>query len=116
MASNYTYTDGYISGYIANLYCMTYETAFPRCKPNAGNYPLAKQLLRVQRYIDDLLCVGILCLDSIQHYPEGTFPKDILELNMTDESSRVPYMDTFMRLNRRRRLIAATYDKRLQKT
>jgi len=103
------------AGYIANLYCFTYEIEFLRRTVNEGNYDLAKQLLRVQRYIDDLLCIGIPCFDSIRYLPEGIYPKDSLELNMADEGMRVPYMDIFIRQNRRRGLIASIYDKRLEK-
>lgn len=31
----------------------------------------AMQLLRVQRHVDDLLCVGIMYFDSTQHLSEG---------------------------------------------
>ncbi len=101
------------AGFIANLYCFTYELDFLRRKVHTQQWDVARQLLNCSRYIDDLLCIGIQDFDGMRYLPEGIYPKGVLELNLADSGWDVPYMDIHIRQNRRRGLISAIYDKRL---
>ena len=101
------------AGFIANLYCFTYELDFLKRVVSEGRWELARQLQNCTRYIDDLFNLGIPDFDSLRYLPEGIYPKDILELNVADAGHSVPYMDIFVRQNRRRGLITNIYDKRL---
>jgi hypothetical protein len=101
------------AGFIANLYCFTYELDFIKRVVSGGKWGLARQLQNCTRYIDDLFNLDIPDFDSLRYLPEGIYPKDILELNVADAGHSVPYMDIFVRQNRRRGLITTIYDKRL---
>ena len=63
--------------------------------------------------MDDLFKRGIPDFDNLRYLPDGIYPKEILELNVADAGHSVPYMDIFVRQNRRRVLITTIYDKRL---
>ena len=85
---------------------------------SAGKIDIAMKFLNVCRYIDDLLAVDIpdmadyLYLDTQGHHI-GIYPKDILTLELADDGETVPYMDILIRQNKRRGLLTAIYDKRL---
>lgn len=101
------------AGFIANLYCFTYELDFLRRIVHKKLWDVARQLLNCSRYIDDLLVIGIQDFDGMRYLPEGIYPKGVLELNLADSGWDVPYMDIHIRQNKRRGLISAIYDKRL---
>jgi len=101
------------AGFIANLYCFTYELDFLRRIVHKKLWDVARQLLNCSRYIDDLLVIGIQDFDGMRYLPEGIYAKGFLELNLADSGWDVPYMDIHIRQNKRRGLISAIYDKRL---
>jgi hypothetical protein len=101
------------AGFLANLYCFTYEYDFLRRVVNERNWALAREVLRSKRYIDDLIILDCQLLPAKLYLPEGIYPKDILTLVLAAEGETVPYMDLLIRQNRRRGLITAIYDKRL---
>jgi len=68
-----------------------------------------------KRFVDDLLCAGILSNDSKQHPPESTNPKAIVELNMADEGTRARIMHIFIRQICRRGPMASIHDKQLER-
>ena len=105
------------AGFIANLYCFTYELAFMRRLVEAGNFHDAHRFLFVCRYIDDLLAFNIPDMEDYLYLNEsgtaGIYPKHILSLSLAHAGVRVPYMDILIKQNRRRGLMTAIYDKRL---
>ena len=101
------------AGFLANLYCFTYEFDFLQRVVNERNWTLAREMLRTKRYIDDLIIINGELLPRRLYLPEGIYPKDILTLVLAAEGETVPYMDLLIRQNRRRGLITAIYDKRL---
>lgn len=54
---------------------------------------MVKQLIRVQQYINDLLCVGMPNVDSMRNLLDVMSPKDSLWPNMTDGGMRVSCVD-----------------------
>jgi hypothetical protein len=101
------------AGFLANLYCFTYELDFLKRMVNEKCWTLALEILRSKRYIDDLIMINCVQLPQRLYLPEGIYPKDILSLVLAAEGETVPYMDLLIRQNRRRGLITAIYDKRL---
>ena len=101
------------AGFLANLYCFTYELDFLKRTVNEKCWTLALETLRSKRYIDDLIMINCVQLPQRLYLPEGIYPKDILSLVLAAEGETVPYMDLLIRQNRRRGLITAIYDKRL---
>ena len=102
------------AGFLANLYCFTYEFEFlKKVVKDASKSIIAREMYLAKRYIDDLITID--CVEVPQHLylPEGIYPKDILTLVLAAEGDTVPYMDLFIRQNRRRGLLTAIYDKRL---
>ena len=102
------------AGFLANLYCFTYELEFLKRVVNEKNFTLAEEMLRTRRYIDDLLMIRCVHLPGKLYLPEGIYPKHILSLVLADSGRSVPYMDLHIRQNKRRGLITAIYDKRLE--
>ena len=102
------------AGFLANLYCFTYEFDFLKKVINDKNFVVAEELLRTKRYIDDLLAINGVHLPNHLYLPEGIYPKEILTLVTAAEGETVPYMDLLIRQNRRRGLLTAIYDKRLE--
>ncbi|KAK3283694.1 hypothetical protein CYMTET_8621 [Cymbomonas tetramitiformis] len=74
------------AGFIANLYCFTYELAFMRRLVEAGNFHDAHRFLFVCRYIDDLLAFNIPDMEDYLYLNEsgtaGIYPKHILSLSL----------------------------------
>ena len=77
------------------------------------NYELAQEMQRTKRYIDDLIAINCVLLPQKLYLPDGIYPPNILALVLAAEGETVPYMDLLIRQNRRRGLITAIYDKRL---
>jgi len=101
------------AGFLANLYCFTYELDFLKRVVEDKNYILAQEMLRTRRYIDDLIAINCTHLPGKLYLPEGIYPSQILSLVLAADGETVPYMDLLIRQNRRRGLITAIYDKRL---
>ena len=101
------------AGFLANLYCFTYEFDFLKRVVNDKDWTLAREIMRSKRYIDDLILLNSVQIPKRLYLPEGIYPKDILSLVLAAEGETVPYMDLLIRQNRRRGLITAIYDKRL---
>jgi hypothetical protein len=101
------------AGFIANLYCFTYELDFLERKVREKQYVIAKKSLDNSRYIDDLLTIDFPEFESLRYLPGGIYPKHILQLNVADSGDKVPYLDLFIHQNKRRGLVAGIYDKRL---
>ena len=105
------------AGFIANLYCFTYEFAFLKRLVNHEDWDTAARFLNAARYIDDLLVIGIPDFEKWMYQspecPEGIYPKDILTLTLADTGARVPYMDLVIRQNVRFGIVTSIYDKRL---
>ncbi|KAK3241599.1 hypothetical protein CYMTET_48646 [Cymbomonas tetramitiformis] len=74
------------AGFIANLYCFTYELAFMHKLVEAGNFHDAHRFLFVCRYIDDLLAFNIPDMEDYLYLNEsgtaGIYPKHILSLSL----------------------------------
>ena len=70
---------------------------------------------QTKRYRRDLITIDCVELPQHLYLPEGIYPKDILTLVLAAEGDTVPYMDLFIRQNRRRGLLTAIYDKRLER-
>ena len=101
------------AGFLANLYCFTYELDFLKRVVDDKNYELAQEMQRTKRYIDDLIAINCVLLPQKLYLPDGIYPPNILALVLAAEGETVPYMDLLIRQNRRRGLITAIYDKRL---
>ena len=101
------------AGFLANLYCFTYELDFIKRVVAGSKWELARQLQNCTRYIDDLFNLDIPEYDNLRYLPDGIYPKEVLELNVADAGHSVPYMDIVVRQNSRRGLITTIYDKRL---
>ena len=106
------------AGFIANLYCFTYELDFMDRLINNSMFDTARKFLNVCRYIDDLLTIDIPDIDNYLYLDSGSnnigiYPKSILSLELADDGLNVPYMDIYIRQNARRGLISSIYDKRL---
>eukprot|EP00976_Prorocentrum_cordatum_P044693 904260-Prorocentrum_minimum.AAC.1 len=103
------------AGFLANLYCFTYEFDFlRRVVKDASKSILAREMSPTKRYIDNLITIDCVEVPQHLHLPEVIYPKDILTLVLAAEGNTVPYMDLFIRQNRRRGLLTAIYDKRLE--
>ena len=108
------------AGFLANLYCFTYELSFLERLISLERFDEARAFQNCQRYIDDLLCVGSVA----EHFPEfmyktasdtlGLYPKEYLKLSLADSGPRVPYMDIALCFSKSRGLYTAIYDKRLE--
>jgi hypothetical protein len=105
------------AGFLANLYCFTYELNFMERLVKTGQFDMARSFQRCQRYIDDLLCLDVKKFEEFMYYNEekgcGLYPSQFLSLSLADSGSRVPYMDIALRSSRSRGLYTAIYDKRL---
>jgi hypothetical protein len=105
------------AGFLANLYCFTYELDFMQSLVDRGQFDLALSFQRCQRYIDDLLCLDVARFEEFMYIPAGggcgIYPRQFLSLSLADSGSRVPYMDIALRSSRSRGLYTAIYDKRL---
>jgi hypothetical protein len=107
------------AGFLANLYCFTYELAFLERLVSQRRFDVASSFLRCVRYIDDLLCLGV---DRFQEFmylssenPNGIYPREFLSLSLADSGPCVPFMDIALRFSRSHGLYTAIYDKRLDK-
>ena len=104
------------AGQIANLYCYVFELNFLRRTIRHKNYELAKQLLNIMRYIDDLFVPNMPNFERIMYREpgkDGIYPKNLLALQKADSGTTVPYLDLSIQQNRRRGLFCGIYDKRL---
>jgi hypothetical protein len=105
------------AGFLANLYCFTYELAFMERLVSQRQFDLARSFQRCLRYIDDLLCFDVARFEEFLYFSTektlGIYPKEFLSLSLADSGTRVPYMDIALRFSRRRGLYTAIYDKRL---
>ena len=102
------------AGFLANLYCFTYELDYLVRVVDDNNFEMARELLRTKRYIDDLVTLDCNLLPRHLYLPDGIYPREILSLVAAAQGETVPYMDLLIRQNRRRGLITSIYDKRLE--
>jgi hypothetical protein len=107
------------AGFLANLYCFTYELEFMERLISQGHFEVALSFQRCQRYIDDLLCLDVEKFEEFMYQTEGNtfgiYPAKFLSLSPEKNScSCVPYMDIALRFSRSRGLYTAIYDKRLE--
>ena len=106
------------AGFLANLYCFTYELDFMERLVSNGRFELALSFQRCQRYIDDLLCLDVDKFEEYMYLKTGNdfgiYPEKYLSLSPEDSGSRVPYMDISLRSSRSRGLYTTIYDKRLE--
>jgi hypothetical protein len=61
---------GFFAGFIANLYCFTYESDFLRRMVQDRKWDVARQLLNCSRYVDDLLAIGTQDFNGMKYLPK----------------------------------------------
>jgi hypothetical protein len=104
------------AGYLANLFCLSYEMDFLRGLVREERWELAKNVAtKCVRYIDDLLTLGWKEFREYIYLPEGIYPKGQLDLQQTGSGFSLDYMDLLIKQNTRQGLSTAIYDKRLDK-
>jgi hypothetical protein len=81
------------AGFLANLYCFTYELDYLVRVVDDNNFEMARELLRTKRYIDDLVTLDCNLLPRHLYLPDGIYPREILSLVAAAQGETVPYMD-----------------------
>eukprot|EP00959_Pyramimonas_sp_CCMP1952_P393121 8237183-Pyramimonas_sp.AAC.1 len=58
------------AGFLANLYCFTYELDFLKRVIDDKNYELAQEMQRTKRYIDYLIAINCVLLPQKLYLPD----------------------------------------------
>jgi hypothetical protein len=102
------------AGFLANLYCFSYELEHLTRLVEAKDFHRATDVVtKIVRYIDDLLTIDFKDFQEHIYLPNGIYPRERLELQKTGEGFDVDYMDLYIKQNRKQGLYTMIYDKRL---
>lgn len=102
------------AGFMANIYCFTYELEFIKRLVDKGDHEMLNKFLYTGRYIDDLITIDNTEFDRMKYKEQngGIYPSNFLTLNKEREGKQVEYMDLLIKHDPTLGIYTTIYDKR----